>query len=98
MNITYDDIIECQNCLVENWGEAGKAIIAQCFQERKFNNSFTTFLKFCTACGGNWGAMLLSGVDYLYPEVYKLIPQNMGSNAWACICNLLILLGVDTVN
>jgi hypothetical protein len=54
------------------------------------------FLTHCTACGGNWGGMLLTGIQELYPEVYDAIPDDMGCFAWMCICNTLILLGVQT--
>lgn len=91
---TYEDIIEIQKDLVENWGEAGKEIIVACIYEKPFNDSFSTFLKHCTACGGNWGGMLLTGLHELYPNIYELIPNDMGAKAWVCICNLLILLGV----
>lgn len=52
------------------------------------------FLKHCTACGGNWGGMLLTGLNELYPEVYDAIPDNMGHFAWNGICTTLKLLGV----
>ncbi len=96
--ITYDDIIEVQNCLVENWGEDGKNVIVACLHENPYNKPFKDFLSHCTACGGNWGGMLLSGIRALYPKVYEAIPDDMGVHAWACICNTLILLGVDTAN
>jgi len=94
--ITYEDIIECQKSLVDFWGEDGKNVIVACLHEKPFNDSFKEFLKHCTACGGNWGGMLLTGVRELYPNVYDRIPDNMGIRAWACICNTLVLLGVDT--
>lgn len=94
--ITYDDIIEVQNCLVENWGEAGKAVIVACLHETPFNRPLKDFLSSCTACGGNWGGMLLTGIKAFYPKVYEAIPDDMGVFAWSCICNTLILLGVDT--
>lgn len=52
------------------------------------------FLLHCTACGGDWGAMLLTGIKALYPEVYDAIPDNMGHFAWRCICETLELLQV----
>ena len=79
----YDDIIEVQNCLVENWGEDGKAVIVACLHEDPFNDSFESFLSHCKE---------------LYPRVWDLIPDNMGVHAFSCICNTLILLGVDTAN
>lgn len=94
--ITYDDIISCQECLVQNWGEAGKRVIAACVSSTPFNNTFEEFLNYCTACGGNWGGMLLTGINELWPNVYREIPDDMGALAWACICNTLVLLGVDT--
>ena len=52
------------------------------------------FLKHCTACGGNWGGMLLTGLKELYPEVYDAIPENMGMLAWRGICETLYLLDI----
>lgn len=94
--ITYDDIIEVQKCLVENWGEEGKAIIVACLHEKPFNDTAKNFLSHCTACGGNWAGMILSGIKELYPKVWELIPDNMGTHAFYCICNILALLGVET--
>ena len=54
------------------------------------------FLDHCVACGGNWGGMLLTGINDLYPSVYNAIPDNMGCFAWRCLCEVLVLLGVDT--
>ena len=92
----YNTIEEAQRTLVENWGNQGKVVIALAFQEKKFDGGMKAWLKFCTAYGGNWGGMLLSGVRDLYPEVWEAIPEDMGVFAWNCICNLLILLGVRT--
>lgn len=63
-------------------------------QKTKMN--FKDFLDLCTACGGNWGGMLLSGVRRLYPDVWDAIPEDMGVHVWGTICSLLIILGVDT--
>ena len=52
------------------------------------------FLEHCTACGGNWGGMLLTGVQKLYPEVYDSIPDDMGHFAWRNICTTLNMLGI----
>lgn len=53
------------------------------------------FLDNCTACGGNWGGMLLTGIQKLYPEVYNAIPEDMGIFAWSGICRTIKLLGVE---
>lgn len=52
------------------------------------------FLNHCTACGGNWGGMLLTGLKELYPEVYNAIPDDMGMFAWRGICDTLALLNI----
>ena len=76
------------------WGEAGLAIV-------KYVNTIDTpkmtqdeFLNHCTACGGNWGGMLLTGIHKLYPEVWDLIPDKMGVFAWRCLCDTLELLNI----
>ena len=92
----YDAILEAQNQLVEEWGEQGKKIIALCFKARKFDGDMKAWLNFCTACGGNWGGMLLSGVRDLYPEVWDAIPEDMGVFAFGNIARVLFLLGVRT--
>ena len=56
--------------------------------------SMEEFLNHCTACGGNWGAMLLTGIKALYPDVYDAIPDDMGHFAWRCICETLELLQI----
>lgn len=94
--ITYDMIIEAQNYLVENWGENGKEVIANAFTVNPFRGTMTDFLGHCTACGGNWGVMFLTGIEELYPNVYDVIPTKMGPFAFTCICYVLLLCGVDT--
>ena len=94
--IAYGYIIDAQNTLVENWGETGKAVIVACPHEKPFNDTFKNFLSHCTACGGNWGGMILTGIKELYPKVYDAIPDDMGLYAFKCICSTLLLLGVDT--
>lgn len=92
----YNTIEEAQRTLVENWGDQGKEVVALCFKARKFDGNTEAWLKFCTACGGNWGGMFLSGVRDLYPEVWDAIPEDMGVFAFGNILNVLILLGVRT--
>lgn len=95
--ISYDMIIDAQNSLVEMWGEDGKKVIEKCHASIPYNDVFKAFVhKECVACGGNWGAMLLSGINRLYPDVYDAIPDDMGWNPFFAICQTLILLGVDT--
>lgn len=95
---TYNSIIEAQNYLVENWGESGKKVIEACFRITPFNDSFKNFLDSCSACGGNWGGMFLTGIKRLWPDVYEAIPDDMGIYAFNCLCYTLTLCGVDTAS
>lgn len=100
MKLTYDEIKEAMDFLVEHWGENGKRVIEAIFNRNDPNldhgMSMKGFLESCTACGGNWGGMLLTGIKRLYPTVWEAIPDNMGDYAWPCICYTLLLCGVDT--
>ena len=75
------------------WGENVLAVIDA---QDKVTMSMKEFLTHCTACGGNWGAMLLTGIKELFPDVYAIIPDDMGMFAWACLCNTITLLGVNS--
>ena len=94
--ITYDMIIDAQNYLVENWGEDGKKVIEATHTVNPFNGNTKAFLDHCTACGGNWGGMFLTGIKKLYPNVHKAIPDDMGAFAFICIAMTMRLCGVDT--
>lgn len=37
--------------------------------------TFKQFLEKCTACGGNWTAMLMSGIKEVAPEIYEGMPD-----------------------
>ena len=80
------------NTVCDRWNDtvAEKACKAYTHEQ-----TFDEFLKTCTACGGNWGGMLLTGIDEQWPEVWKAIPDDMGHNAFDTILALLILLGVQ---
>lgn len=93
--ITYDKIIAAQNTISEFWGEDGKRVIAEAARVTPFNKGIKEFLDHCTACGGNWGGMLLTGLKELYLNVWEAIPDDMGPFAWQCICSTMILCGVD---
>ena len=51
------------------------------------------FLKNCTACGGNWTAMLLSGIKRCYPEYYKSMEDKVYSLEE--VLQITTTLGVD---
>lgn len=94
--ITYEMIDNAQKDIIMAWDDAGKKVIEICARSNPINLSAAEFLKHCTACGGNWGGMLLSGLRKLRPEVWEAIPDDMGSLAWLGIGSTLILCGVDT--
>lgn len=96
LNYTYNEIKEAHDALIKGWGEDGKRVIEAIFESSTTPISMKEFMEWCTACGGNWGGMLLSGVKKLYPKVWEAIPQNMGMHAWECICYTLMLLRIDT--
>ena len=73
------------------WGEA---VIQAVDAQDTTPMTIQDFLSHCTACGGNWGGMLLTGMRELFPAVYDAIPDNMGVFAWNGICATLNLLGV----
>ena len=37
------------------------------------------FMNHCTACGGNWGAMLLTGIKEVFPEEYEEVREHYNS-------------------
>ena len=54
--------------------------------EMGFNDSIGTvkmsmdnFLKQCSACGGNWGAMLLTGIKSVFPDGYDAVKEQYNS-------------------
>lgn len=92
--MTYDEMMEMYQMLRDNWGEEVVMIIHNA--PKQTGMKFDSFLEHCTTCGGNWGGMLLTGVQEFWPEVYDAIPDNMGVRAWECICATIRLLGIDT--
>ena len=91
--ISGKDFVDAIQVVQKEWGD--NVLVAACLTKKE-PMTFDQFLDHCTACGGNWGGMILSGVRKLYPEVWEIIPEKMGSRAFITLCNLLILLGVDT--
>lgn len=81
--------------ILKQWAEDGQKVLDTIDQQDIKAMDGDEFLSHCTACGGNWGGMLLSGIKHYYPEVYEAIPASMGRHAWECICTLLVLLKVE---
>ena len=84
--------LESFDIVRKEWGdEVAEAVL----MADKRDMTLDDFLaKHCKTCGGNWGAWFLSGVRELWPEVYELIPEYMGSNCFSTICRLIHCLGV----
>ena len=88
--LTHDEYV------VANWGDAGIKIV-ELISTKYANNphmELDEFLNHCIACGGNWGGMLLSGIKDLFPDVWELIPEDMGIFALSVICDRLRLLNI----
>lgn len=90
----YEQIKKAIEIIEEDWGDRGKQVIELAFNNR-LDISFDEFLSNCTACGGNWGGMLLTGFKKLRPEIYEAIPDDMGHRAFVVLCATLDLLGVE---
>lgn len=93
--ITYDDIVEAQEFLVEEWGDDGKRVIEECLRSR-MPITGDEFFNHCAAYGGDWNGLLLSGIKELFPKVWDAIPEEMGKHAFACLSYALMLCGVDS--
>lgn len=91
--IKSEDFKKAIEYVSEQWG-AEVVDLALNTETQKMTSK--EFLSHCVACGGDWGGMLLSGIKALYPQVWDAIPDDMGVFAFSVICNLLMLLGVDT--
>ena len=64
--------------LVAVWKEDGIKVLETITHQHTVPMTTDDFLSnHCYACGGNWGAMLLTGIKALYPDVYDAIPDNM---------------------
>lgn len=79
------------------WPDQAPDIISHCETLPKFNGiTLTDFVRdHCTACGGDWCQMLLTGIRKISMPLYDLIPGDMGLNSFTCLCLVLVLLGVD---
>ena len=83
--------------LRERWGEAAELVIAEC-SKVNFDGNCAEFMKHCTACGGNWGGMLCTGIKALFPSVYAALPEKLGRNGFEAFDNLVTVLNLCGVN
>lgn len=97
----YDgkELTEAMDMLHDVWKrEVADTVIGLCL-DNPIDKPLEEFLKDCTACGGDWGNMLLTGIKKLRPEIYDAIPDQIGRNgiqAFVIICNVLYLLKVKS--
>lgn len=77
------------------WGNDIATMIESVAENEHVDMNIDQFLEHCTACGGNWGGMLLTGIKELFPMVWDAIPDNMGRHAFVCICSVLEICGVN---
>lgn len=93
-------IKEAKEWLLDHWRDDAEKVFEAISLQIPYNGSFAEFEEQeCVACGGDWGAMLLSGIQATFPEVYDAIPYNMGRNgteAFISVVYVLLLCGVDT--
>lgn len=90
----YQQIIDAQEMLVKYWGEDGKKVIVETIKAERQPIKFTEFLDYCLKYH-DYGKMVLTGIDRLYPNVWEAIPDNMGVQAWGCLTAVLVLCGVN---
>ena len=60
--ISYKDIKEAQDILVEYWGNDGEKVIEECARTYPCKGAMETFLDDCSLCGSNRDGMVLSGI------------------------------------
>lgn len=96
MTITIGELnkLAAKDCLIELWGDNAQAVFTAIDSANAAAMDGKDFLTHCTACGGNWGAMLLTGIKELYPEVYDAIPDDMGKHSFYAIGTVLELLKI----
>lgn len=59
--------------ILNQWGEQGRLVIDACRNANAQPMTNDEFLNHCTVCGGDCGAMLLTGIKALYPDVLQLL-------------------------
>lgn len=91
---TLDDMKDLtdEEFLIVAWGESGISVLEEIEKTNKLSMTFAEFLnEHCTACGGNWSGMLLTGIKKLFPDIYEAIPDDMGIFSFRALCTVLKL-------
>lgn len=85
-----------ESLIIASWKNDGVNVVEECGKIAPLNLTFKEFLGHCTACGGDWGQMFLTGIKELAPRVYDAIPNDMGIFSFITIVSTLNLMGVET--
>lgn len=86
---------EASAFIIKEWEDRGKLIVDYIATLDITPKSLDSFWKHCIACGGDWSAMILTGIKELYPEIWDMIPDKMGKFAFSVLCEVLNLLGYE---
>lgn len=86
---------EASAFIIKEWKDRGKSIVDYIETLDTSPKPLDKFWEHCTACGGDWGAMILTGIKELYPDLWDLIPDHMGIFAFSLLCEVLNLLGYE---
>lgn len=74
--------------LVSSWGEETAQKVIDACSRVNFSGTLNDFLSHCTACGGNWTGMLLSGIKELFAEVWEALPDSLDFECLLCTLGL----------
>ncbi len=98
VKMTYEDIKEIYQDIIDLWGEdLGGQIVVAIHTAPRVDITFRDFIsQHCVACGGNWVAMIYSGLKSIAPTVAALIPDEIQKPMaeFATLHNIAYLLGV----
>ena len=82
--------------LIDDWRESGERVAEAAARAKSYNDSFEKFWREdCNSRGGSIEQIMLSGIRALWPEVYAAMPEDLGLFAYARICSVLVLCGVQ---
>lgn len=96
--MTYEDIKEIYQDIIDLWGEdLGGQIVVAIHTAPHVDITYQDFMhNYCVACGGNWIAMVYSGLKNIAPSVAALIPDEIQQpmKEFTALNNIAYLLGV----
>ncbi len=94
--ITAKDIREAKRDLLHIWGDQGIKVIMECGKAPSLNMTYDEFYTHCISISKYWDPkIILSGIKDLRPEVYALIPKDLGVQPYLTLGAILVLCGVN---